>query len=256
MPMPTPLPESPLYAAAAKLALVSCRTGALFSVYPLGNEVVPMQVRAAAALVLALALAPAVPARSDGNFLLQLVAEGAVGLLSALLARVPLAAVEAGVQISSVGAGLGIVSLLNPATEDEVHALTELLSFAALVIFFAVSGHHQLILALHHSFTAVPPGAAGLGHASVGMIVRLGTEMFSLAVQVAAPVTLLALAVNLAIALVAKAAPALNIFSVTLSALLLLGLLMILRGLPAFGLLVTRAAHATADHFLWGYPAP
>lgn len=251
--VPMPIAESTLVLGVQKLALILARTAGLFSIFPLGVEIVPARVRATAAIVVALALFPVTPPVDPGNFVLQLVSEGAVGLLAALMAWVPLGAIDAGMQIASVSSGLGIASLLNPATEEEVYALTELFSFTSLTVFFAVGGHQQLILALSESLQKVPPGSARLSVSSLNAIVFLGSELFVLSIQVAAPLLLVSLAVNLATSLVARAAPAVNIFSVTLVAILLLGLVMILRGLPGVAVIIRQVSDTAASHYLLGF---
>ncbi len=248
--IPLPVVDSALMLSVQKLALILARTAGLFSIFPLGVEVVPARVRTAAAIVVALALFPVAPPVGPGSFVLQLVSEGTVGLLAAVLAWVPLGAIDAGMQIASVSSGLGIASLLNPATEEEVYALTELFSFTSLTIFFAVGGHQQLILALAESLQRVPPGSARFSADSLRAVTYLGSELLVLSIQVAAPLLLVSLAVNLATSLVARAAPAVNIFSVTLVAVLLLGLVMILRGLPGVAVIIRQAAESSASHFL------
>lgn len=236
-----------------KFGLILCRAAGLLTLFPLGPEIIPARVRMGVAMVLALTLLPLAPPPAPGFLPLQLCAEAAVGLLAALLARLPLAAVEAGLQISSVSAGLGIATLLNPATHEETHALTDLLLFGGLCLFFALGGHHRLIGALHESLLRVPPGGAHLSGASLSLVLRLGAELFTLAIQVAAPVLMVSLTINLAIALVARAAPAVNIFSVTLVGVLLGGLLALLRGLPVVFSAMRQAVEATPGHYLLGH---
>jgi flagellar biosynthetic protein FliR len=251
--VPLPIAEGTLSVATMKFALILARTAGLFSVFPLGGDIVPGRIRVTVAIVVALFLFPLAPPAAPGAFPLQLVAEGTVGLLAALLAWVPLGAVDAGMQISSVSSGLGIASLLNPATEEEVYALTELFSFTALILFFAMGGHQKLILSLAESLSRVPPGGARLSADSLKAVVYLGSELFVLSIQVAAPLLLVSLAVHLAMALVARAAPAVNILSVSLVAILLLGLVMILRGLPNVASIVRHAADVSAGHYLLGF---
>ena len=194
------------------------------------------------------------PPVAEGSFVLQLCAEAAVGLCAGLCARLPLAAVESGLQLQSLSAGLGIASLLDPATEDEVHALTQLANYAALVVFFATSGHHRLLLGIWESFRRVPPGAAALTPPTLLAALSLSGTLLLTAVQLAAPLLVTSLALNLALGLVARAAPAANLFAVNLVAVLLVGFLVILTGLPALGPALRAAATATTTHFLIFFP--
>lgn len=255
------LPETApaLLLAAQKLALLLCRVAGLFSLSPLGPELVPGRVRAAMALIVVLALFPVAPSPAlppalsidgQGGFVTALLAEAAVGLVAGLCARLPLLCVEAGVQVISVSAGLGIASLLDPGSDEEVHALTELIAYAALVLFFATGGHHQLLLALHRSLEQLPPGAAHLDRQTALTILGLGGDLLALVVEVAAPVMLVTLVLNLALALVSRAAPAVNIFSVSLAAVLLVGMVTLIQALPVLGTAMRAAGGRAASLFL------
>jgi flagellar biosynthetic protein FliR len=253
------LPEAApvLLLAAQKLALLLCRVAGLFSLSPLGPELVPGRVRAAVALIVALALFPVTPAPAlsgqGGGFVIALLTEAAMGLVAGLCARLPLLCVEAGVQVISVSAGLGIASLLDPGSDEEVHALTELIAYAALVLFFATGGHHQLLLALHRSLEQVPLGAAHLDRQTALSILGLGSELLALVVQVAAPVMLVTLVLNLALALISRAAPAVNIFSVSLAAVLLVGMVTLIKALPVLGAAMRAAGGWAASLFLLAF---
>lgn len=251
--LPAPIADVAMLLLSQKFGLILSRTLGLLSLFPLGPEIIPGRVRVMAAVALAAVLTPVAPEPPAGSFVLQACAEGAVGLIAALLARVPLAAIEAGMQITSVSAGLGIASLLDPSTEEEVHALTELVTYACLCLFFVTGGHHRLILALHEGLLRVPPGGARVSLDVLGLVLRLGADLFSMAVQVAAPVLVVSLALNLTLALIARAAPAVNIFSVTLVAVLLGGMLALLRGAPVIFAAARRAVEATPAYYLLGY---
>src|SRR4051812_21936303 len=113
--IPAPIADVTMLLLSQKFGLILSRTLGLLSLFPLGPEIVPARFRIMAAVALAATLTPLVPEPPQGLFLLQACAEGAVGLIAALVARVPLAAIEAGMQITSVSAGLGIASLLDPS---------------------------------------------------------------------------------------------------------------------------------------------
>jgi flagellar biosynthesis protein FliR len=251
--VPAPVADATMLLLTQKFGLIFSRTLGLLSLFPFGAEIIPGRIRVVAAVALAATLTPLAPEPPAGLFILQLCAEGAVGVIAALLARVPLAAIEAGMQITSVSAGLGIASLLDPSTDEEVHALTELFTYGSLCLFFSLGGHHRLVFALHESLLRVPPGAARFSTDTFGLVLRLGADIFSLAVQVAAPVLVVSLALNLTLALVARAAPAVNIFSVTLVAVLLGGMIALLRGVPVVFAAIKRAVEATPAYYLLGF---
>ncbi|MDE2121179.1 MAG: flagellar biosynthetic protein FliR, partial [Betaproteobacteria bacterium] len=132
---------------------------------------VPVQLRVGLAVLVALALAPALPAmppvRLDSALgwtlvVQQLLVGGVIGLaMSLILSSVQLAGSIVGLQM-----GLGFSTLFDPLQGVEVTSLASFLNLLALLLFLAMNGHLLLLAVLARSFTLVPVGAAaGIGAA-------------------------------------------------------------------------------------------
>ena len=197
------------------------RVLALLSTAPLFSaSQVPVQVRVGLAVVVALALAPALPAmppvRLDSALgwtlvVQQLLVGGVVGLaMSLILSSVQLAGSVVGLQM-----GLGFSTLFDPLQGDEVTSLASFPNLLALLLSVAMNGHLLLLAVLARSFTLLPVGAsAGLGAAGWHALALEGGALFSLALAIAAPALGVLLIANLGLATLSKLAPQLNLFAI------------------------------------------
>ncbi len=82
------------------------------------------------------------------------------------------------------------------------------------------------------SFRGLPVGGDGLDRDALGLLADWGDLMFSGALRIALPGVTALLVVNLAFGVVSRAAPSLNLFAVGLPVTLVMGLAIVLYGLP------------------------
>ena len=111
-----------------------------------------------------------------------------------------------------------------------------------------------MLALLAGSFVALPVGA-GLDDDALATLLGFAATMFAGALGVALPALAAMLATNVAMGIVTRAAPQLNLFSVGFPVTMLVGFLALLVTLPAFGesvaALFARAAR-TLDLVLGG----
>lgn len=181
---------------------------------------VPVQLRVGLAVLVALALAPALPTmppvRLDSALgwtlvVQQLLVGGVIGLaMSLILSSVQLAGSIVGLQM-----GLGFSTLFDPLQGVEVTSLASFLNLLALLLFLAMNGHLLLLAVLARSFTLLPVGAAaGIGAAGWHALALEGGALFGLALAMAAPALGVLLIANLGLATLSKLAPQLNLFAI------------------------------------------
>ncbi len=181
---------------------------------------VPIQVRVGLAVVVALALAPALPAMPPVQLdsalgwtlvVQQLLIGSVVGLaMSLILSSVQLAGSIIGLQM-----GLGFSTLFDPLQGVEVTSLASFLNLLTLLLFLAMNGHLLLLAVLARSFTMLPVGAGvGLGAGGWHALALEGGALFSLALAMAAPALGVLMIANLALGTLSKLAPQLNLFAI------------------------------------------
>lgn len=222
-------------AEAMRLLFASLRCGAALAVLPgIGALLVPLRVRiglSAAVGLLVLAGQPlAVPADMLGvGGLLAIAGEIAVGLMAGLVLHIAFAAASIAGELLTQSMGLGFAAIIEPGGASN----SILATFFGLLLWLVLLGlgaHLRLIELLVQSYATLPPGRDPFAHA--GDLVGFGAFAFASGLLLAAPVASLLLLVNLLLAVTARSAPQLNIFSIGFPALLVAGLLALPVALP------------------------
>lgn len=182
-----------------------------------GGTSIPNTVKAALCLVLSLAFFPRLsfpgsmlPAHPM-NILVMFLGELVLGLVLGLCVNFIFAAVRTGGQLVGFQMGFAMVNVVDPDTGTSGAVTSHFLYMVALLTFLSLNGHLYLLRALTLSFDLVPPGGLLISSTLADNVLGFSGKMFSLAVRIAAPVTAAIFLVDLALALVGRAAPQMNI---------------------------------------------
>jgi flagellar biosynthetic protein FliR len=212
--------------------LVTLRAGCLlYFCPPWDSRLIPMQVRVFSILGLSLALTPVVapylppfPATwSAGVFLV--VREFLMGLGCGLVFRFLFAGVQMAGNLVAIQMGFGMATLLDPQTQAQNTLLAEMLVLLATLIFLTMNGHHVLLRLLARSYQEVPlETSISLPGGLFTYVPSLGCLMYNLAVQLLAPVLALLFLTQLALGLVARAVPQIQVMIVGFPLTIALGL--------------------------------
>jgi len=205
-----------------------------------GHASVPVSVKVILGVLLALVIAPtvpAVPATDPMSYagLLILVQELLIGLAMGFSMRLVFAAVEYAGELASSTMGFGFASFFDPSTQGRSAAISQFMSMVATMAFLAVNAHLVLLAALSESFVSLPISATPLSLAAPLELVRSGSRIFSAGLQLALPIIGAILIVNVALGILTRAAPQLNIFGIGFPITLGVGMLTISVALPYLG---------------------
>lgn len=218
-----------------------------------GGAQVPRQVRVGLALVIAVALAPALPPMPAVNLdsalgatlVLQQILVGAViGLsMSLILSTVQLAGSIVGLQM-----GLGFSTLFDPVQGVQVTTLASFLNMVTMLLYLSLNGHLMLLAVLAHSFQLIPVGPAlGLGAGAWHGLAHEGGTLFALGLALSAPAVGVLMIANLGLAALSKLAPQLNLFAIGFPLFFGLGLLAIWLLLPVLQTVVRHLVEIGLD---------
>ncbi len=183
-----------------------------------GYTAVPLQVKAAISFILAAALAPTaalnIPATMTGVMPLAgaAIGEAAVGLAIGAATLLILIGAEFAGTLIGLQMGFSSVTLFDPQAEQETSIIGRLEYLLALTIFIALNGHHMLLTALGGSFSSIPLGGGVLGGQTPLFFARLTSEVFVVAVKLAAPVLAILLLTEIALGFISRALPQMNVF--------------------------------------------
>jgi flagellar biosynthetic protein FliR len=210
--------------------MVLFRATALCSVAPFyGAKTVPARIRMGMALVLAYAAFagagfPLFPADGRvGPLVAGAVTESLIGLSAGLAARFALDAASAAGQMIASSIGLSFGATLDPIHGAETTSVGDFLSMIALAAMLVAGIHREVIAWLCRSVTVTPPGApVDLARLS-GLVVTHALSAVALAVRMAFPVMAAVTFGHVALGVVGRTAPQLNISSVGFSVTILAG---------------------------------
>jgi flagellar biosynthetic protein FliR len=227
---------------ASRFFLVLLRTGGLVVFCPiLGSEILPVRVRVGIALVLAVVALPVVPPvlspRLDVvSLFVAAVRESAVGLGLGMTARVLFAGIEGAAGLVAGQSGFSLASMVDPLSGESSASTVLFQNLLAVALFLAADLHHVFVRGLYDSYRWLPqafalPSAAGLDR-SVSL---LGTHVFAIAAQLAAPALVVTFAVDLVLVLVGRALPQVQILNVGYPAKMAAGIVALAVLVPATG---------------------
>ncbi|MDD9933858.1 MAG: flagellar biosynthetic protein FliR [Myxococcales bacterium] len=201
------------------LGLASIRVGAAFVAMPAPfGSVAPMRTRALLSMLVALALLPLYADRVADLDLepVALVRAGMgelmLGAVIGLTVRMTLVVAEIAGSIAGFSMGLGFATSVDPAFGEGALPTTRAIGAFGTLLFFAFDGHHAVLAAFASTLSAAPPGDAWSAVAHEGLL-SIGSRIFTHGLQIAAPVVATMFIVQLATALVARAAPRVNLFA-------------------------------------------
>jgi flagellar biosynthetic protein FliR len=208
-----------------------------------GTRLVPVRVRAALAIAVTFVLAPVLPAPAQSfepNLLtaLLLAQELLLGVAIGFCLQMIFDALIIAGQTISMGMGLGFAMMVDPQRGVSVPVLGQFFVILGMLIFLALGGHLATLRLIADSFEAVPLGTP-LPMDGVWVLVTHGSQMFAGALRIALPAITALLVVNLALGVMSRAAPTLNLFAVGLPAGLLLGFLILLVNIDNLTALMT-----------------
>jgi len=200
---------------AARIGILLVRPGMLVVATPfLGAISAPATMRVGITVLLGVLLAPLVPVPASlppATLAMVIAREVAIGLALGLAIRVLVFGAEFAGHFTGYSIGLSIGSLIDPQTGVRNNIFALLYSNLAIVTMFATNAHHRLLEALFDSYRALPVGIGGVNAALGGHVAHMLGLVFVIGVRIAAPVVVVLLVVELALGLIGRVAPSLNV---------------------------------------------
>lgn len=198
---------------------------------------IPVRVRLMLALALTVVIAPAIPNvplidALSINGLLLIIQQVLIGVVMGFIFHLVFGAFTLGGQIIAMQMGLGFSTMVDPVNGAQVPVLSMFYTIMVTLFFLLLNGHLALIGVVADSFKTLPIGVNGLIRENFWSLVHWGTQMFIGAVIVALPAVTALLFINMALGVIGRAAPQLNIFAVGFSITIAAGFYVIMVSLP------------------------
>lgn len=181
---------------------------------------------------------------SAGHLLVASLCEFALGLVFVLALQLMFGALYVAGRTLDIQAGFGLAGVINPATGEQAPLIGTVLVYAAGSVFFAMDGHVALLRIVQASLDAIPLGSA----APTISLVRLAgfiTTIFAMAFGVAGGAVLCLLLTDMAIAMLSRTVPQMNVLILGIQVKTFLLLVVLPISLGAASALLVRMVAAT-----------
>lgn len=232
------------------VGLSFARLVSFFSIVPFfGGAAVPARVKVATAMSLVVILYPSLEAAAPAGqplnfgplgFIALLAKEVLVGFTLGFIASLVFEAVQVAGRIADFQRGSTMSELYAPQIQSRVSELGQFKLQLAIVLFIAVGAHRLFIGALLQSFDFIPalgfPNIAAGWSPAAELIVKMTAGVFSIGLQLAAPVLIALLLTDLFFGIINRVAPQVNVFFLSMPVKMLVGIIIVLLILPALAL--------------------
>jgi flagellar biosynthesis protein FliR len=216
------------------------RTLALLAAAPgFSSVAIPVRIKVALAFVIAWLLAatiqPSAPLTLSWASGLLVIEQIGVGLAIGFAMQLALGAMAFAGDLIGVQMGFGFAGLIDIQNRFEVPVMSDFFGLVGLLLFLALNGHLILLGVLVKSFEVVPiaPGS-GIPAPGWHSLAGAGAILFQMGVWLALPVVAILLAAQLAMALVSRVTPQINLMSVGFSVFMWVGIAATIALLPFF----------------------
>ena len=198
---------------------------------------VPVQLRAAIAGAMALLVCNWVPVSVPPPVfslpaIVAVLGEAVVGLALGFVLQLSFAAPIIAAEQIGGAMGMSIATAVDPVSGAHSPALGQYFTILLTIVFLGLGAHLTWLQLVIDSYRVLPPGAAWVDPAHLQRIAGLGSQMFIAALEIALPVTLLLLLVQVLTAVLSRSAPALNLFALGLPAGVLAGIAALIAAAP------------------------
>ncbi len=233
--------------------LILLRCSAIFIMTPVfGRKNIPTTFKVGLAFMLSIILLPTIDLEyglRDNLLLLMLLAarEVITGLIIGFITHVIFSSLYFAGQIIDMKTGFGIVNVLDPQTSTQVPIMGNFMYIFTLVAFISMDGHLMLIRALAESFSIVPVGQMGISGTTVTEIVTILSNTFIIGFKISAPVTAAIILTEVALGILARTMPQMNVFMVGMPLKIIIGLFTMMLMIPIFTIIMDVIFHSTAE---------
>jgi flagellar biosynthetic protein FliR len=226
--------------------------GVLMAAPVFGHRSTPIRVKVGLGVFIALVLVPTLPpppavALDSWQGLLVLVQQVLIGISIGFVIRIAFAAADAAGEIVGLQMGLGFATFFDPQSAGQSLVLARFFNMLAVLLFLAVNGHLLLLDVLATSFQSLPVGTTPLAAGGFRSVAAFGSIVFAIGLQLALPLIAIMLITNLALGILTRAAPQLNIFAIGFPITLSIGLIALNLSLPYFALQFERMIRSSLE---------
>ncbi len=216
---------------------------------------IPPQVKVVLAFGLALVVAPFIVGTTDlnqftfGMAIFTLLQEILAGLIMGFMINLTMHAIQIAGYFFDVQMGFGMVNILDPTTGTQMPLMGQINYIMAALIFLAINGHHTVITSFIQSYQVIKPGMFLIKKEAVGVFIMAFSNMFYLGFKIGIPILGTIFLADVAMGIIAKLIPQINVFIIGYPVKIILGLIMLIFFIPVYIVLLEATFSNSGDTF-------
>lgn len=200
------------------------------------NNAIPKRVKLGVGIMLTLIIMPTLPPIPVFEIyslqgLRTLIQQIVIGLAIGFSMRLVFAAVDLAGQLIGMSMGLGFATFFDHQSQGQSAAVNQFLMLLAMLIFLSLDGHLMIVTAIANSFITMPISLES-GSINPMKIAMWGETIFRAGLLLALPAVTALLITNMALGILTRAAPQLNLFAIGFPITLTVGFVVLALSLP------------------------
>lgn len=221
----------------------------------LGNKQIPARVKVGFAMLITFLIAPTLNIPPDieassGPGLFILLQQILVGLAMGFSMRLIFTAIEMAGDLMGMQMGLGFANFYDPINSSNTQVIAQFLGIVAALAFLSMNAHLYMLATLAESFQVFPISTLVPSASAMQTLALWGGSIFAHALRLSLPLIGALLITNLALGILTRSAPQLNIFAIGFPITLVVGFATLMLTLPYLTTLLEIYIQAGQDTML------
>jgi len=233
--------------------LIWLRASTMLYVFPVFQaQQIPTLVRIGLGLLVSFVVYHVVPVIAPlpdlGSLLAAAASQVILGLIVGFVAYLVFMGIQFAGEIADIQIGFAVANVLNPTTQQQVTVIGELQLTLATLFFLITNSHLLFLQGIGGSFHLAPLPYINLDPSVASNMVVFLEQAFLIVLKVAAPAAVSLFVVNVALGLMARVAPQMNVFVVGFPLQIGVGLMMLAVSVPLLGYVAPQLFDQTAHN--------
>jgi len=202
-----------------------------------GSHHAPNQVLIGIATLVTIIIYPSIP--MPGSFPMDIISlslailtQALVGLVIGFVSFLVMATAQFAGEMIDIQTGLSTAASFDPASKGAVNLIRRFKFYLAMITYLLLDGHHTLLRALQKSFVVIPVTGLHFPGVLVTDIIHMVGEIFYAGLQIAAPALTALFITQVALGMLARVAPQMNVFMLSFPLNIAVGLILVTVSLP------------------------
>lgn len=220
-----------------------------------GSNHINKQIKIGFSVTFAILLFPNVPLLNEipggpAVFLLLLFSQITIGLVMGYVAFLSMAMAQFGGELLDMQMGLSSAASFDPSSKGTINLIRRLQFYYAMILYLILDGHHIFLRAVSRSFDLIPLTGTTISGTLISELVVMTGRIFYVGSQIALPTLGALFMVQIALGVMARVAPQMNVFMLSFPLNIMVGLTLLIATMPILVSVYTRVFEENNDNLL------